>query len=85
MSEENKKELVEGIGKAAEKALDFIEKVIAGPVIEGTGILTDKIQFIRFKNKVEIITKAIEFLEKKGVKTPKEIPIKDLTTLLENA
>ncbi|WP_233885876.1 Abi-alpha family protein [Tenacibaculum piscium] len=85
MSEESKKELAEGIGKVAEKALDFIEKVIAGPVIEGTGILTDKIQFIRFKNKVEIITKAIEFLEKKGIKTPKEIPVKDLTTLLENA
>lgn len=65
MNEENKKELAEGIGKVAEKALDFIEKVIAGPVIEGTGILTDKIQYIRFKNKSRNNHKSYKFSWKK--------------------
>ncbi|WP_237276202.1 Abi-alpha family protein [Tenacibaculum ovolyticum] len=83
MEEENKKEISNGIGIAAEKALDFLEKVIGGPIIEGTGILTDKIQYIRFKNKVDRTIKAIEFLKLRGVKTPKKIPIKDLTTLLD--
>lgn len=82
---EENKELANGIGKAAEKALDFIEKIIAGPLMEGTGIFTDKVKFWRFKNQVDIITKAKEYLRSKGIETPKQIPIKDVTTLLEYA
>ncbi|CAM1343105.1 Abi-alpha family protein [Tenacibaculum amylolyticum] len=83
MKNENKQEISNGIGIAAEKALEFLEKIIGGPIIEGTGILTDKIQYIRFKNKVDRTIKAIEFLKSKGVTMPKKIPIKDLSTLLE--
>ena len=83
MSEENKKEITNGVGIAAEKALEFLEKIIGGPIMEGTAILTDKIQYVRFKNKVNRTLKAIEFLKTKGIKTPKKIPIKDLSTLLE--
>lgn len=76
-------EKIDGIGKAAEKALDFIENLIAAPLMEGTGILTDRISYWRFKNKINIILKAKEFLKEKNIKTPKNIPIKDLSTLLE--
>ncbi|MDO6675622.1 Abi-alpha family protein [Tenacibaculum sp. 1_MG-2023] len=76
-------EKINGIGLAAEKALNFIEKLIAAPLIEGTGILTDKVEYWRFKNKVGIILKAKEFLKLKGIETPKKIPVKDLSTLLE--
>ncbi|MDX8553054.1 hypothetical protein MK851_05365 [Tenacibaculum sp. 1B UA] len=76
-------EKINGIGLAAEKALNFIEKIIAAPLIEGTGILTDKVEYWRFKNKVGIILKAKEFLKLKGIETPKKIPVKDLSTLLE--
>jgi hypothetical protein len=34
---------------------------------------------------VNIITKAREYLKSKGIETPKKIPIKDVTTLLEYA
>ncbi|WP_106143741.1 Abi-alpha family protein [Flagellimonas meridianipacifica] len=67
------------------KALDFIEKLIAGPFMEGTGIFTDKVKYWRFKNQVNIITKAKEYLKSKGIETPKKISIKDVTTLLEHA
>jgi Abortive infection alpha len=85
MSEDKKVEIANGIGIAAEKALDFIEKLIAAPLMEGTGIFTDKIKYWRFKNQIEIIVKAQEFLKSKGIEVPKKIPIKDVTTLLEYA
>jgi hypothetical protein len=77
MNKENKSEIANGIGIASEKALDFVEKLIAGPLMEGTGIFTDKVNFWRFKNRINIILKAKDFLKTKG--------IKDLTTLLEYA
>ncbi|ELY2018308.1 DUF4393 domain-containing protein [Flavobacterium psychrophilum] len=85
MSVEKKAEIANGIGIASEKALDFVEKLIAGPLMEGTGIFTDKVNFWRFKNRINIILKAKDFLKSKGIEIPKKIPIKDLTTLLEYA
>lgn len=85
MTENKNNELANGIGFAAEKALDFIEKVIAGPIIEVTGIFTDKVKYWRFKNQVTTIEKARKYLKEKGISVPKKIPIKDVTTLLEYA
>lgn len=83
--DEIKSELVKGIASTTEKALEFIEKLVAGPLMEGTGRLTDKVKYWRFKNQVDIILKAKEYLKLKGIKTPKKIGIKDLSTLLEYA
>ena len=85
MEESQNNELAKGVGIAAEKALDFIEKLIAGPFMEGTGIFTDKVKYWRFKNQVDIITKARQYLKSKGINTPKKVSIKDVTTLLEYA
>lgn len=85
MSENKNIDIANGIGFAAEKALDFIEKIIAAPLMEGTGIFTDKVKYWRFKNQVNIITKAREYLKNKGIEIPKKLPIKDVTTLLEYA
>lgn len=85
MNEKKKMDLAVGIGRAAEKALDFIEKIVAGPIMEGTGIFTDKVKYWRFKNKVDIIIKARDYLKRKGIETPRKIPIKDVSTLLEYA
>jgi len=85
MHKPNKMNIEQGVELAAEKALSFIEKVAAGPLIEGTGIFTDKVKYWRFKNQINIIIKAQKFLKEKGIKTPKKIKIKDLTTLLEYA
>ncbi|WP_161888572.1 Abi-alpha family protein [Pontibacter russatus] len=84
-SEKNISELASGISGIADRAFDFVEKIIAGPIIEGTGAITDKIKFWRFKNQVNTILKAQEFLKEKGIKTPKKLPVKDVTTLLEYA
>ena len=73
------------LGKAAEKAFDFAEKIIANPLIEFNGALTDKIKFWRFKNQVDTLIKARAFLKERGITLEKKIPIKDLTTLLEHA
>jgi len=81
----DKIEIINGIANASEKALNFVEKILADPFIEGTGIFTDKVKYWRFKNQIKIILKAKSFLKSKGIETPKKIPIKDLTTLLEYA
>lgn len=73
------------LGKAAEKAFEFAEKIIANPLIEFNGILTDKIKYWRFKNQIDTLIKARTFLKQKGLLLEKKIPIKDLTTLLEHA
>lgn len=85
MDEKTKIDLADGIGRATEKALDFIEKAVAGPIIEGTGIFTDKVKYWRFKNQVDTIVKARQYLKNKGIKTPKKMSIKDVSTLLEYA
>jgi hypothetical protein len=83
--EKEKIEMINGISLASEKAFNFVEKIVAGPIMEGTGIFTDKVKYWRFKNQINIIIKAKKFLKEKGINVPKKIPIKDLTTLLENA
>ena len=83
MSDEKYTELANGLGIAAQKALEFIEKIAAAPLMEFTGIFTDKVKYWRFKNQIDIITKAREYLKSKGIDTPKKIPIKDVSTLLE--
>ncbi|MEQ9298606.1 MAG: Abi-alpha family protein [Cyclobacteriaceae bacterium] len=85
MEDETEKDSSTAIAIATEKAISFIEKVVANPLIEATGVLTDKVKFWRFQNQVKIILRAKEFLLNKGIKVPKKVPIKDLTTLLEYA
>jgi hypothetical protein len=83
--DEKKIDIANSVGAATEKALEFVEKIIAGPLIEGTGIFTDKVKYWRFKNQVKIILKAKKFLKDKGIDTPNKIPLKDISTLLEYA
>jgi len=80
MKEEKRK--IDITSSLGEKALEFLQQSLTDPLKEGTGIITDKIEYFRFKNKVTILLKAKEFLKSKGIKTPKKAPIKDLTTLL---
>ena len=67
-----------------ELAKDFLGKLIS-PTIEEVGLLiADNIKYFRFKNQIKILIKAEEYVEKKNIKI-KEIPIKILVPLLENA
>lgn len=72
------------IEKGLEIAKDFLSKLI-GPSVEEMGLLiADNIKFFRFKNQVRILTKAQDFIVKKDISV-KQIPVKVLVPLLENA
>ena len=64
-------------------ASEFLQKVVNPPLEELGGLLADKIRFWRFKNQMEIILKAQNYLEDKRIQ-PKKIPLKTLASLLTN-
>lgn len=65
-----------------DKAVSFLEKIVNPPLKELGGLLSDKVKFWRFKNQINIIIKAENFLRQKGIQ-PKKIPLKTLVPLLE--
>jgi len=72
------------ISQLADKALEFLGKVVNPPLEELGGLLADKVKFWRFKNQVNVILKAKSFLEEKGIQ-PRKIPLKTLAPLLEHS
>ena len=64
------------------KASEFLEKIVNPPLKELGGLLADKVKFLRFKNQINIIIKAENFIRQKGIQ-PKKIPLKTLFPLLE--
>jgi len=72
------------INQLADKAFDFLGKVVNPPLEELGGLLADKIKFWRFKNQVNIVLQAKRFFEQKGVQ-PRKIPLKTLAPLLEHS
>jgi len=77
-------ETAKGIALASEKAFEFLDSILTNPVKELTGILTDKVKFWRFKNQVNTILRAHEFLRSQGIQ-PRKMKVKDLSNLLEFA
>ena len=75
---------VPALDSLAEAAKEFIQKVITPPLEEVGLILSDSIKLWRFKNQVNIVTKAEAYLKEKGIKT-KKISLKILAPLLEGA
>jgi len=73
---------IEKISQLADKASEFLGKVVNPPLEELGGLLADKVKFWRLKTQVNIILKAKSFLEKKGIQ-PGKIPLKTLAPLLE--
>lgn len=72
------------VEKGLELAKEFLGKLIS-PTIEEVGLLiSDNIKYLRFKNQVRILLKAKAYVEKRNISL-KEIPIKILVPLLENA
>lgn len=64
------------------KASEFLEKIVNPPLKELGGLLADKVKFWRFKNQINTIIKAENFISKKGIQ-PKKIRLKTLFQLLE--
>lgn len=72
------------IQEAAEMAKEFLGKIVNPGLEEGAGIIGDTVKFWRFKNQVNILLKAKDFLEKKGVNPTAVLP-RTLAPLLEAA
>jgi len=64
------------------KASKFLEKIVNPPLKELGGLLADKVKFWRFKNQINTIIKAEDFIIQKGIQ-PKKIRLKTLFQLLE--
>lgn len=62
----------------------FFDGVIPEFVKDGGGILSDTVKFWRFKNAVNIVIKSKTLITDSGL-TKKEVPLKVLLPLLENA
>jgi len=66
----------------ADTVKEFLQKVIT-PTLEETGLLfADKVKYWRFKNQINVLIKADEYLKLKGIKTRK-VNIKVLAPMLE--
>lgn len=72
------------IEKGIDLAKNFLDKLIM-PAVEETGLLIkDKVTMWKFNNEVKMLTRAKEICEKNGI-SPKQISLKLLCPLLENA
>lgn len=70
------------IGKAIDKAAEFLDKIVGPALSDIGGILSDEIRFFRLKNQIRIVQKAEIFFKRKGIE-PNAVPLKILAPLLE--
>ena len=70
------------IKEAARLAEQFLGKLVNPALEEGGGILSDTVKFWRFKNQVNIVLNARDFLVLKGIE-PKQVLPKTLISILE--
>ena len=70
------------IGKAIDKAAEFLDKIVGPALSDIGGILSDEIRFFRLKNQIRIVQKAEAYFVKKGIE-PVKVPLKILAPLLE--
>ena len=70
------------IDTALDAAKHFIQTVITPPLEQVGGLFADRIKLWRIKNQIDIVSKAEEFLKKKGLKT-KKVSLKVMAPLLE--
>ena len=71
-----------GIEEAATAAKEYLDLLVAPGLEQGGGIIADTVAYWRFKNKVNLVLKAKQFLEEKGIEPKRELP-KVVAPLLE--
>lgn len=69
----------------ANKAGSFFAKVFKEPIDEISGIITDKLRFIRWKRLIEISDEVNTILEKRRITNTKAVPPKIAIPLIEHA
>jgi hypothetical protein len=70
------------IEEAAKLAKEFLNPLLVGGLEQGGGLISDTVAYWRFKNKVNLVLKAKQFLEAKGIE-PKALLPKTVLPILE--
>lgn len=73
-----------GLG-TAEKAGGFVAKVFKEPIAEVSGLITDKLRFVRWKRMVQMSDEVNQILEDKGIKETKAVPPKIALPIFEDS
>lgn len=71
--------------ETAEKAGSFIAKVFKDPIAEVSGLVTDKLRFVRWKRMVQMSDEVNQILEEKGVTETKAVPPKLALPIFEDS
>ncbi len=71
--------------ETADKVGTFLAKVIEGPSNEISGMITDKLRFIRWKRMVQMADEVNEILKEKGIKDTRAVPPKIALPIIEEA
>ena len=69
----------------AEKSGNFIAKVFKGPIAEISGLITDKLRFIRWKRMVQVSEEVNQILENKGIKETRAVAPKIALPIFEDS
>lgn len=69
----------------ADKAGSFLSKVFKEPINEITGMITDKLRFIRWKRMVQMADEVNKILEGKNITDTRSVPPKIALPILEEA
>ena len=73
------------IEKGLELAQNFLGKIISSPAMKEVGMVVfDQVRSFRYKRQIDTLVKTEKYAKERGIKL-KEIPIKILVPLLENA
>ncbi len=71
--------------EAAEKAGGFVVKVFKDPIAEVSGLITDKLRFVRWRRIVAMSDEVNQILEEKGVSKTKAVPPKLALPIFEDS
>ena len=63
-----------GLAKSLEAAKDYADIIVKGPLEQIGGLLADSVGFWRLKNRVNVLLKAKEYCEERGVNPEKLLP-----------
>ena len=69
----------------ADKAASFFAKVFKEPINEISGIITDKLRFVRWRRMVQMVDEVNKILDEKKVKDTRAVPPKIALPILEES
>lgn len=71
--------------ETAEKAGGFFARVFKAPIDEVSGMITDKLRFVRWKRLIKMSEEVDEILKAKGIKETRAVPPKLALPIMEDA